>query len=153
MDKDAKYDQCFQCWLCFLPLVVETLGLWTDASISLLRRITRGVAKGGPGPPKFYLCPAGENLKKSKYYNRTFKYPIKAVKGPDCALPTVKLWLRHCASLPVLLSVVVFSKVKPFITYFNSFQSSYSLTMSRCCCIIFPVIVGSRETRDHVHTD
>ena len=33
------------------------------------------------------------------------------------------------ASLPVLLFVVVFPKVKPFITYYNSFQSNYGLTM------------------------
>ena len=27
-----------------------------------------------------------------KNSKRTFKYPIKAVKGPGCALPTVRLW-------------------------------------------------------------
>ena len=57
---------------------------------------SQGRARQGLGPSKCWLCPANENLKKWKYSDRTFKYPIKAVKGPDCALPTVKLWLRHC---------------------------------------------------------
>ena len=40
MDKDAKYDHNVSSAGCvFFPLVVETLGLWTDSSISLLRRI------------------------------------------------------------------------------------------------------------------
>ena len=40
MDKDAKYDHNVSSAGCvFFPLVVETLGLWTDLSISLLRRI------------------------------------------------------------------------------------------------------------------
>ena len=43
------------------------------------------------------------------------------------------------ASLPLLLFVVVFPKVKPFITYYNSFQSNYGLTMPRCCCSLLPV--------------
>ena len=59
---------------------------------------SQGRARQGPGPPKCCLGPANENLKKSKYSNRTFKYLIKAVKGPDCALPNVKLWLRHWPS-------------------------------------------------------
>ena len=37
MDKDAKYDHNVSSAGCvFFPLVVETLGLWTDSSISLL---------------------------------------------------------------------------------------------------------------------
>ena len=40
MDKDAKYDHNVSSAGCvFFPLVVETLGLWTDSSISLLRHI------------------------------------------------------------------------------------------------------------------
>ena len=40
MDKDAKYDHDVSSIGCvFFPLVVETLGLWTDSSISLLHRI------------------------------------------------------------------------------------------------------------------
>ena len=40
MDKDAKYNHNVSSAGCvFFPLVVETLGLWTDSSISLLRRI------------------------------------------------------------------------------------------------------------------
>ena len=40
MDKDAKYDHNVSSAGCvFFPLVVETLGLWTDSSISPLRRI------------------------------------------------------------------------------------------------------------------
>ena len=40
MDKDAKYDHNVSSAGCvFFPLVVETLGLWTDSNISLLRRI------------------------------------------------------------------------------------------------------------------
>ena len=40
MDKDAEYDHNVSSAGCiFFPLVVETLGLWTDSSISLLRRI------------------------------------------------------------------------------------------------------------------
>ena len=40
MDKDAKYNHNVSSAGCvFFPLVVKTLGLWTDSSISLLRRI------------------------------------------------------------------------------------------------------------------
>ena len=53
MDKDAKYDHNVSSAGCvFFPLVVETLGLWTDSSISLLRRIaarttlSSGVSQG-----------------------------------------------------------------------------------------------------------
>ena len=42
MHRDAKYNyysvSCSGC--AFFPLVVKTLGIWTDSSISLLRRIT-----------------------------------------------------------------------------------------------------------------
>ena len=41
MDKDAKYGHDVSSAGCvFFPLVVETLGLWTDSSISLLCRIS-----------------------------------------------------------------------------------------------------------------
>ena len=40
MDKDAKYNHYVSSAGCvFFSLVVETLGLWTDSSVSLLRRI------------------------------------------------------------------------------------------------------------------
>ena len=73
-----------------------TTAIREQMHLSAVRGRSQGRARQGPGPPKCWLCPANENLKKSKYSNRTFKYPIKAVNSPDCALPTVKPWLRHC---------------------------------------------------------
>ena len=56
----------------------------------------RGIAKGRPGRAQAHPhVPANENLKKSKYSNGAFKYSIKAVKGPDCALPTSVCMLLH----------------------------------------------------------
>ena len=50
-------------------------------------QLFRGVAKGGPDRAQAYPnvgCALPIKILKSKYCNKTFKYPIKAVKGPDC---------------------------------------------------------------------
>ena len=45
MNKDTKYDHSVSSAGCiFFPLVVETLGLWRDSSISLLHRIAARIA-------------------------------------------------------------------------------------------------------------
>ena len=54
---------------------------------------------GGPGRVQAHPnvdCALPIKILKLKYSNRTFKYPIKAIKGPDCALPPLKRWLCHC---------------------------------------------------------
>ena len=44
----------------------------------------KNVGRKGPDPPECWLCPANEKYKRLKYFNRTFKYSIEAVKGLMC---------------------------------------------------------------------
>ena len=51
----------------------------------------RDVAKGGPGRAQAHPnagCALPMKIERLIYSNRTVKYFIKAVNGPDCALPT-----------------------------------------------------------------